>query len=185
LLEAECSPDAAGIASITGLAWLALTPLGMAEGLEPGSLDASPGTVVVSISGDGTRLRAELAGLAVSLMGFAHVPRSQSERETFRLARENLETGDALIRFSTRAGCRLTKAEVNMGSAGEAEDERALSASYEFTCSRPELLDSAALGLFMAFPALERVFIRYELSGIRGDAELNMRRPVVSFVPLY
>jgi hypothetical protein len=156
-----------------------------AEDLEPEPLVPGPGTAVITIAGDGADVRAELVGLAVSFMGFEHAPKGRLERESFRLTRENLETGDGLIRFNTRAACRLTGARVDMGASPSKTGGRMLSASYGFRCSQPESLDSAALGLFVAFPALERVFVRYELGGVRGAAELNMPRPVVSFVPLY
>jgi hypothetical protein len=138
------------------------------------------------ISGEGGSVEVALAVRAASLVGFEGSPASDAQRRALAVTRGNLKTGDALVRFSTRAACRLSHAEVDMDTGRESDDRaaRLFSASYRFDCDRPELLDSAALGLFVAFPALQRVFVRYDLDGIRGEAELNRSRPVVSFVPL-
>jgi hypothetical protein len=140
------------------------------------------------IIGDGREVRVELRALVASLAGFEGRPSDEAEREALHLTRENLETGDGLVRFGARAACLLGAAEVDMGSDARREHAsgaEVLSARYRFECGRPELLESAAVGLFVAFPALQRVFVRYRLGEIRGEAQLNSTRPVVSFVPLY
>lgn len=164
---------------------LPLLTWGAVAAEKPEPLVASPGTAVVRIIGDGGELQVELLAPAISLLGFEHDPRTSDERKTLRLAEENLRAGEALVRFSTRAACRLEHAEVDRGSGGKADRPRELSARYRFACDQPGLLDSAAVGLFVAFPLLERLFLRYEVAGVRGVAELNRGRPVASFVPLY
>jgi hypothetical protein len=147
-----------------------------------------PGRVDMAITGEGGDVQVRLAALLASLVGFEGPPSTAGEREALRLTRENLKTGDGLVRFSTRAACRLTSVEVDMTPPGEGSDPahaRTVSASYRFACDQPALLESAAVGLFVGFPALERVFVRYRLDGIRGDAELNRGRLAVTFVPLY
>jgi hypothetical protein len=141
------------------------------------------------ITGEGREVRVELRALVSSLVGFEGPPSNEAERHGLRLTRENLETGDGLVRFGTRAACLLGAAKVDMGSDAQQretqEEGGVLWARYRFECGRPELLESAAFGLFVAFPALQRAFVRYRLGEIRGEAELNRGRPVVSFVPLY
>jgi hypothetical protein len=138
------------------------------------------------IAGEGGSVEVALTVRAASLVGFEGFPSSDAQRRALVVTRGNLSTGDGLIRFSTRAACRLSHAEVDMDPERASGDRaaRVLSARYRFDCDQPELLDSAALGLFVAFPALQRVFVRYDLDGIRGEAGLNRSRPVVSFVPL-
>lgn len=164
---------------------LVMIACGVAAAAELEPLVPAPGTAAVMIVGDGADFRVELVAPAVSLIGFEYDPRTRAERETFHLAEQNLKTGDGLVRFNTRASCRLTHVEVDMGSKGVAGRPRNLSANYRFACDRSELLDSAAVGLFVAFPSLGRVFVRYDLAGVRGVDELNRDRQVVSFVPLY
>ena len=145
---------------------------------------ASPGSATLSIEGKGAEIQVQLSGPAASLVGFEGAPRTAEERETLALAEENLKTGDGLVRFSTNAGCRLEQATIDADPAPKGKGPADLGASYRFHCDRPEALDSAALGLFMGFPALARVLVHYDLSGIRGEAAATPGNPVVSFVPL-
>lgn len=133
----------------------------------------------------GAEVQVALVAPAATLTGFAHAPRTDDERATLRLARENLRIGDGMIRFNTTADCRLVEARTDFVEERQTQGLRAaLTAHYRFRCERPERLDSAALGLFMGFPALERALIWYALQDVRGGAELTPGNPVVTFVPL-
>jgi hypothetical protein len=139
----------------------------------------------LAIFAEGQTVLVHVAAPAASLVGFAHPPRTPGERDTMRLATENLRTGDGLIRFSTLARCRLAKADVDTGlDIHDAEGHPEMSASYRFVCARPDKLESAALGLFVGFPALQLALVQYSLPGCKGEAELTRGQPVVSFVPL-
>ncbi|MGA7981954.1 MAG: DUF2796 domain-containing protein [Chromatiaceae bacterium] len=143
------------------------------------------GIATITVMADGDDVHVELAASAASLVGFEHPPETSGEWDTLRLATENLRTGDGLIRFNTGARCRLAKAEVDTGLERRDPDGHAvMSASYRFVCAQPEKLDSAAVGIFVGFPALERVLVHYALPNRRGGAELTRSRPVVTFVPL-
>lgn len=144
----------------------------------------------LDIAIDGSEVKIALSAPAVTLVGFEHAPQSDMESETLRLARENLKSGDAMIRFNTNAACRLIKARVDsdLPEATPAEDPAAqahadITAYYRFECLQPQALDSAALGLFTGFPALQRVLVRYEMPEGRGAAELTRGNPLVSFIP--
>lgn len=148
---------------------------------------SDPGVAALTVAAEGSELLVAFVGPATTLLGFDHQPGTGAQREAFRLARENLKTGDGLIRFNTSAGCRLTGAEVDMGvdrADRRPGDQGELSASYRFVCDRIGQLRSAAVGLFVGFPALQRVFVRYDLPDAEGAAELTANLPVVSFVPL-
>jgi hypothetical protein len=171
-------------------ALLMLSPLGAADssGDPPREADRSaPGVAEVSISAEGAQLLVDLAAPAMSLFGFEHVPRTDAERRTFELAVDNLRAGDGLVRFNARAGCRLASADIEaeiarQDSHGGARRETV--AHYRFVCDHPDQINSAAVGLFIGFPALERVLVRYRMKDGRGAAELTRSRPVVTFVPL-
>lgn len=145
------------------------------------------GVAELTLSAAGSDLAVEFVGPAASLVGFEHAPATAAERATLRLATDNLKTGDGMLRLNTQARCRLASAEVQTGldRKGRKGDGRVeMSASYRFTCEQPDRLESAAVGLFVGFPALERVLVRYALPDGKGAAELTRNRPVVSFIPL-
>lgn len=147
---------------------------------------AAPGedTATLKIKSEDTEVRVDLRAPAVGLVGFARGPRSAAERETLTLATENLETGDGLVRFNSQAGCWLKDAKIDSDPAPKGKSPGELGARYVFHCDQPKLLSSAALGLFMGFPALARAHVYYEVAGAAGEAVLTPANPVVSFVPL-
>jgi hypothetical protein len=161
------------------------------------------GIAHMSIAAEGSRILVELTSPAANLIGFERAPRTDDERATLALAKENLMAGDAMIRFNTEAACRLETAEIDTAFAeadhgdshghtqdpthlhGADEDAHAdFAVTYSFECDRPSELGSAALGLFAGFPALERVLVQYVTDEGQGGAELTPRQPVMSFVPL-
>ncbi|WP_295405757.1 DUF2796 domain-containing protein [uncultured Thiocystis sp.] len=153
------------------------------------------GVARIAMNADGPEVLVELGAPAATLLGFQQKPRTADEQETLRLARENLKAGDGMIRFNTNAECRLVDSSVDAHFAdhrqtgtrgqdpGTAEPAH-LTARYRFRCARPDRLDSAALGLFVGFPALQRALIHYATRDGRGEAELTPVNPVVFFVPL-
>lgn len=154
------------------------------------------GIAHLTLAVEGPEVLVELTSPAASLIGFERAPRTDAERETLALAKANLEAGDAMIRFSTLAACRLETAEieVDLPEIGQDHDHghdhghedanhADVHVSYRFTCDRPDALSSAALGLFAGFPALERVLVQYVIPEGQGGAELTPRQAVVNFVP--
>lgn len=163
------------------------------------------GIAHMTLAAEGDKVLIELTSPAASLIGFERAPRTDEERATLALAKENLNAGDAMIRLNIEAGCRLETAEIDaefadagQGSAAKhahthdhdhdadhGEDGHAdFVVRYSFVCDRPDALGSAALGLFSGFPALERVLFQYVTAEGQGGAELTPRAPVVTFVPL-
>ena len=168
---------------------LTIAPLGIVVALltlgSPGTgTAAGEDTATLKITSEGSQVRVDLRAPAVGLVGFARGPRTSAERETLSLATQNLETGDALVRFNSQAGCWLKDARVDSDPAPKGKSPGELGASYVFHCDQPKLLGSAALGLFMGFPALARAHVYYEVAGAAGEAVLTPTNPVVSFVPL-
>jgi hypothetical protein len=159
------------------------------------------GMAHMTLAAEGDKVLIELTSPAASLIGFERAPRTDDERATLALAKENLEAGDAMIRLNIEAGCRLETAEIDAEfaevgqsrGAGHSHDHDAdhgadghadFVVRYSFACDRPEALGSAALGVFSGFPALERVLLQYVTAEGQGGAELTPRAPVVTFVPL-
>ncbi|RKT45864.1 DUF2796 domain-containing protein [Thiocapsa rosea] len=165
------------------------------------------GIAHMTLAAEGDKVLIELTSPAASLIGFERAPRTDEERATLALAKENLMAGDAMIRLNIEAGCRLETAEIDAAfaevgqsrgakhdhahahdhdhDADHGEDGHAdFVVRYGFVCDRPDALGSAALGLFSGFPALERVLFQYVTAEGQGGAELTPRAPVVTFVPL-
>lgn len=149
------------------------------------------GVAHLSIAAEGSRVSVELSSPAASLIGYERAPRTDDERATLNLAKQNLMAGDAMIRFNTEAGCRLAQAEIDAAFADaptqqdhqHKEGHADFTVVYGFECDRPESLSAAALGLFAGFPALERVLVQYATHEGQGGAELTPREAVVRFVP--
>ncbi len=141
-----------------------------------------PGIASLVLATQDSELEAVLSAPAISLIGFESPPETASERERFQLARESLQQGEALLRFNTEAACRLRIAEVQTGSPSRG---RILSARYRFSCAAPERLRSVAVSVFLAFPRLQRLFVRYAITGLRGEAEARWANPLITFIPLF
>ncbi|QVL48480.1 MAG: DUF2796 domain-containing protein [Thiocapsa sp.] len=159
------------------------------------------GIAHMTLAAEGDKVLIELTSPAASLIGFERAPRTDEERATLALAKQNLMAGDAMIRLNIEAGCRLETAEIDAEFADAGQGHGAKHAHdhdadhgedghadfvvhYSFVCDRPGELGSAALGLFSGFPALERVLFQYVTAEGQGGAELTPRAPVVTFVPL-
>lgn len=141
-------------------------------------------TATLKITGEGPQVHVDLRAPAVGLVGFAHAPQTADERETLALAVENLKTGNGLVRFNAQAECRLEKADIDSDPAPKGRAQGELGASYLFHCDQPTRLGSAALGIFLGFPALSRAHVHYSVAGAAGEAILTPINPVVSFIPL-
>jgi len=156
-------------------------------GLTAGALAAAdhpvPGVVNLHIQGSDGDLQVDLSAPALTLVGFAGRPTTPTQRADLQLATENLRNGNALVRFNPEAQCALTAARVDADPAGDI-DTADLGAHYRFACTIPGALKSAALGLFIGFPALGRVHVRYQTTQGQGEAVLTRGNPVVNFVPM-
>lgn len=168
------------VAAARTLVWtLALAPI------VPTLAETPPaGTAELRVLAGPDAVRVELQAPAATLLGFEGKPRTPEQRATLALAAENLKTGDGLVRFNTQAYCRLEDARIDADPKAAKGRGADLGASYRFVCDQPQALTSAAVAIFMGFPAVERVRVRYSTAAGQGEALLTPRNPVVSFVPL-
>lgn len=141
------------------------------------------GTANLSIRAEGGTVLVEFSAPALTMVGFTDAPENPTQREDLKLAAENLKKGDALVRFNPEALCSLEWTKVDADPRLR-KGAALLGASYRFGCALPGSLRSAALGLFIGFPALERVHVQYATAEGRGAAVLTPGNPVVRFVPL-
>ena len=159
--------------------------LGMSLGLPLLASAGVPavGTVDFSIRADGKIVQVELSAAPPTLVGFSGSPVDADQRETLKIAKENLSHGEALVRFNPQASCLLEDVKVD-ADPQERKGEADMGASYRFNCTFPQSFKSAALGLFVGFPAVQRAHVRYTTDEGQGAAELTPGNPVVNFIPL-
>lgn len=159
--------------------------LGLAMGLPlmAGAGVPPVGTVDLSIRAEDKNVRVELSAAAPTLVGFSGVPVDADQKETLNIAKENLTHGEVLVRFNPQASCLLEDAKVD-ADPRERNGEAGLGANYRFNCTFPQSLKSAALGLFVGFPAVQRAHVRYTTAEGQGTAVLTPGNPVVNFIPL-
>ena len=67
----------------------------------------------LNVAVDGKVVYIELASPAANIVGFEHLPSSETERHTVLKATETLEDGNSLFVFSAQAQCALTSAMIS------------------------------------------------------------------------
>lgn len=125
-----------------------------------------------------------------NLLGFERSPRTDAERKAAAdvLARlRSPDKGKPLFTPDAAARCTLSKAEVQAavlepGSKEATKEAHAdLDANYEFTCAQPEALRSLGVGLFDAYPRIQRIDV--QVAGPKAQSKITLRRPARS-IPL-
>jgi hypothetical protein len=117
------------------------------------------------------------------LLGFERAPRTDAEKRRATAAVATLRGADALFRFTPAAGC--TSASVELGSAalglGQADANEAhashaeLDGAYVFRCADTARLTEVDIGLFSAFPGMQR--LQVEVAAARGQFKRDLKRP--------
>ncbi len=139
------------------------------------------GAVKLDVAVDGDKLSIALQAPLDNLLGFERAPRSDAERRAAAEVLARLRSGTPLFSADAAARCTLTKAEVRapmfeVGAKPASKDEHAdLDASYEFKCAQPPALRSLEVGLFDAYPRIQRIDV--QVAGPRGQSKVTLRRP--------
>lgn len=125
-----------------------------------------------------------------SLVGFEHAPRNTREKAALEAAHEQLEQLARHIVLPAAAACRLDRQEIELPHHEDAHDhehghkakhaheehvgEHADAAvQLDYLCTAPGALDTLDVGLFKAFPRLER--IDAEAATARGQGKQRLR----------
>lgn len=104
-----------------------------------------------------------------NLVGFERAPRNADEKRRVDAAIASLKSAAELFRIDPAAGCRLgevtlTSAVLKLGTAGAApppDDGHAdLDADISFDCSQAPQATQVEIGLFQAFPRLQRMDVQ-------------------------
>ena len=116
-----------------------------------------------------------------SLIGFEHRPKTPAQQAAATALQARMRGGTDLFRFDAGASCSLVKADAESaifqpapaGAAAEAHND--LDASFEFRCASPERLTQLDVGLFAAYPRLQRLEV--EVATDKGQFKRDLKRP--------
>ena len=147
------------------------------------------GALKLDVALEGSRLTIGMEAPLDNLLGFERAPRSDAERKAAAemLARlRSPQQVSSMFGTDAAANCALVKAEVQApvlepaaqaGAKGAAsKNEHAdLDASYEFNCGQPGELRSLDVGLFAAYPRIQRIDV--QVAGPKGQSKVTLRRP--------
>ena len=150
------------------------------------------GVAKLDVAIEGNKLTVALESPLDSLLGFERAPRTDAERKAAADMLARLRSGGALFQADAAAQCVLSKAEVSAPvleavakaavpavttTSGKAppNEHADLDASYEYTCAQPQQLRSLDLGLFDAFPRMQRIEV--QVAGPQGQSKATLKRP--------
>ncbi|KFB75420.1 DUF2796 domain-containing protein [Candidatus Accumulibacter cognatus] len=155
------------------IASVCLWPLSAAAG-EPAAHVHGAASLLVAI--DGKNLTLNLESPLNNLVGFEHTPRTEKQKAAVRAMAERLNQPASLFIASPVAAC--TPLSVKLESpvleptkpAGDGHAD--LDGEFVFRCEHPEALRALEVGLFQAFPRLQRVDA--QVAGPRGQSAVRL-----------
>ncbi len=140
------------------------------------------GLMHINVAIDKQVLTIQLESPLDSLLGFENMPKTTTQRLAVDAMSKQMNDGAALFKPAIAAQCKLTKATVESAvfqataPAGDKEEPHAdLDASYEFTCAQPDKLTSVEIGLFQAFPRLQKIEV--QVAGPKKQSKTSLSRP--------
>ena len=121
-----------------------------------------------------------------SLVGFEHAPRDDAQKQALHQAHDALEDVARMVSLPAAAGCAVDAVEVELpfvedahhdhhgkGEHAEHGEHTDAEAHYTFTCTQPSALTQLTVGLFKAFPRLERIDAEAATAAGQGKAVLR------------
>lgn len=134
------------------------------------------GVATLSVSIEGQDLRVLLDAPMEVLVGFEHAPRSAAERQALQRARDLL-AGPALLQPDADAACvaQAVKQAADGGAAQQAPGHADIEHEFAFRCAQPARLRAIEVGLFEAFPRLQKVDAVVVTAS--GQSRRSLQRP--------
>lgn len=134
------------------------------------------GEAELNVGVEGNDLFVELVAPAESLLGFERAPRDTAEEAQLQTVREALAAGAALFRGSP--GCESTAVEwedpFGADAPGPANGHADFVLRVSYACTAPAR--SLEVGVFDAFPGIERIRAQYVTERDQGAATLRRDR---------
>ncbi|WP_323001860.1 ZrgA family zinc uptake protein [Denitromonas sp.] len=138
------------------------------------------GVARLSLVQEGTTITLGFESPLDSLVGFEHAPRTGAQKQALQKARAALENAATAVTLQAAAACvaRAVTVEMPFGDTAHAghddHDTHAdAEAEYVFECAQPAALGSVTVGLFKAFPRLQRIDAEAATAAGQGKAVLR------------
>ena len=165
------------------LACLALIGLSLSAAASAQGRPHVHGAATLGVVIEAGRVTVQLETPLDGLLGFERAPRTDAEKRRATAAVATLRGADALFRFTPAAGCasasvELDSAALGLGQSapGEAHAGHAdLDGTYVFQCADTARLTEIDVGLFSAFPGMQR--LQVEVATARGQFKRDLKRP--------
>ena len=178
------------------LSFILATPI---EGAESAH-EHGVGTLSIAVEGHDVEIELTVPGSDV--VGFEHLPSSESERQAVIAGVEILRDVNGIVVLTPKAKCRVEDVEVSSGLMEDKKDDHGSShkheheakdkddhkevhsefvAHYHFHCDDPKQLTSATLGFFKAFPSADELEAKWITPRGQGAAELIAKSSSLTF----
>ena len=168
------------------------------------------GVGTLSIAVEGNEVEIELNVPGSDVVGFEHVPTSESERQEVMKGVKTLRAVNGIINLSSEANCRVEEIEVSSGlmedqkddhgdshkhkheakdhddhKEGDKDNEKEVHAEfiahYHFHCDNPKKLTGADVNFFKTFPSAHELEVKWITPRGQGAAELTAKSPKFTF----
>ena len=145
------------------------------------------GAAKLGVVVQGDTVSVTLESPLASLFGFEHRPKTPAQQAAAAALQARMRAGKDLFGFDAGASCSLTEAEAESAifqpapASAAADGHADLDASFEFRCARPERLTQLDVGLFAAYPRLQRLEV--EVVTDKGQFKRDLKSPA-RIVPL-
>lgn len=140
------------------------------------------GVVTLDVAVDASTLGIHLEAPADSLLGFEHRPRTAAQKQAVAQLQQRLREAAQWLRPNAEAGCQLREATVESAlfettapAKGQEDEHADIDADYRFECRQPQALATLDLGLFDAFPRMQRIDV--QIAGPKGQSKATLKRP--------
>jgi hypothetical protein len=117
-----------------------------------------------------------------NLLGFEREPKTDAEREKVAAMVARLRAAQDLFRIDAGAGCTLSRVDLQSAAlqlgratAPSKEGHADLEATFDFNCTNGARAGFVEVGLFEAFPALNRLDL--QLATPKGQLKATLRKP--------
>lgn len=140
------------------------------------------GVVTLDVAVDASTLGIHVEAPADSLLGFEHRPRTAEQKQAVVQLQQRLRDAAQWLRPNTEAACQLREATVeselfDTAAQGKAQEDghADVDADVRVECRQPQALTSLDVGLFDAFPRMQRIDV--QIAGPKGQARATLKRP--------
>ncbi len=165
-------------ASLVAAVWLAAAGLAQAQ-----AQTHEHGTARLDLALEGGLLSLQLEVPLDALVGFERAPRNDAERKRVDAAIARFKAADLLFKPDADGACALKRVELTspvlkLGDATAAPaggGHADLDALVEFDCKDAAKLRSIEVGLFDAFPKMQRIHVQAVTA--MGQSKRSLKRP--------